>query len=201
MAHPFRQAAALALTLVLAAGCDNAESGPEAEFFSAAISLAAGDVSYFTGDGRFMAGRETDTRPAPFMLHSMGIGSSRGESFQLARRIGGMPGVGSFTMGAVGTGADFMANWGRRDGDSMEHYAATGGTVTITLSTERRIEGTFAFSGTRVARCERADDLSRNCTFERAGNGPAVTIEGEFSAVRVHRPATRFQQRGPGVDG
>jgi hypothetical protein len=185
------------------------ESGPVgtsgADFMQVSMT---GDVEgSFQGRGHFHTGT-TMAGDAQFQIVSRGIGADSNRGFAITRWTGGQLATGTYSIDLVnleGYDRTQPAPQGitlqyahRVSGDQAtfptgqvdEFFVASGGSITITLSTPERIEGEFTATAFRY--CARDANLGQPVT-EMVGpcelpssviaGAPTTTVSGTFVAI------------------
>jgi|GEM_PF-1657349 len=163
-----------------------------------------GDVQgSFQGRGHFHHGT-TMAGDQSFQIVSRGFGADSDRGFAITRWTGGQLPTGTHAISLVNLeGYDrsqpapegITLQYGHRisgDGGTRidEFYVASGGTLTITLSTPERVEGTFQATAFRY--CTRGADLSQPVTeitnpcdlpSTVISGAPTMSVTGTFVAI------------------
>lgn len=191
-----RTVAALALVLV-AAACDNDSTGPGLTGdFSGNVS--GEHTKSLRGDAFFGLGSIFGEPEAGFGLLLL-EGSALGDNddfIVIGREAPGRPGVGTYQIvdeQGTPTESEFVAAWFPATGEDVDgNFYSTGGTVTITSSSTKRLRGNFEFdaTGSFDSDLETLLDVTVTGTFDAVlidENGPVTRVTN----VSVRRAAVR----------
>lgn len=170
----FRISALLALALAVS-GCGKDSTGPGLTGnFNASIT---GDVTQtLRGDAFFMTGTTTGEFQSGFglfLIEGSAIGAND-DFIIISREQAGRPPVGTYQIAdgsTEPTAEQFVALWFPATGENVDgSFVATGGTFTITTSTNRRVAGSFSFGA--IGFYETAPETELD-----------VTITGTYDAI------------------
>ncbi len=171
-----RRGIALLALGVLVGGCkDSTGPGLTGDFIA---NVTGDETKSMEGDAFFSFGSvfgEPETGFALVLLEGSAFGEND-DLILIGRASEDRPGVGTHEIvDTEGTpeSSDFIATWFPATGEDIDgEFLSTGGTITITSSTSRRLRGSFEFDATGTM-----------------GEDPTlldVTISGDFDAVFVN---------------
>lgn len=180
----FRSVAALALALFIGA-CDNDSTGPglTGNFTG---NVTGEHTKSLRGDAFFGFGSvfgEPEDGFGLLLLEGSALGDND-DFIVIGREAPGRPAVGTYEIAdqdGTPTASQFVAAWFPATGENVDgNFYSTGGTVTITSSSTRRIRGTFEFDAIGSFDSDIENLLD-------------VTVTGSFDAVLVDEngPVTR----------
>src|SRR5688572_21628394 len=166
--------AALALALVVSACRDSTGPGLTGDFSG---DVTGDQTKSLEGDAFFSFGSvfgEPETGFALLLLEGSALGEND-DFILIGRSSDARPGVGTYDIvdsEGSPTASEFVAIWFPATGEEIDgEFVSTGGTLTITSSTSRRLRGTFEFDATGTM-CDNPTLMD-------------VTISGDFDAVFV----------------
>ena len=170
--HMARGIAATVIALVIGACNDSTGPGLTGDF---SANVTGDQTKALEGDAFFSFGTvfgEPESKFALMLLEGGALGESDG-FILIAREQEGRPPVGTYAIAdaEAPTAAEFLATW-FPTGDVEGEFISTGGSVTITSSSSRRLRGTFEFDA-----------------IGTMGEDPTqleVTVAGTFDAVFVN---------------
>ena len=170
-----RGIAALALALVVGGCSDSTGPGLTGDFDA---NVTGDQTKSLEGDAFFSFGSvfgEPETGFALVLLEGSAFGNND-DFILIGRSSEDRPGVGTYDIvDSEGnpTASEFVAIWFPATGEDIDgEFVSTGGTLTVTSSTSRRLRGSFEFDATGT--------MGENPTLLD------VTIRGDFDAVFVN---------------
>jgi hypothetical protein len=170
-----RGIAALALAVVVSACSDSTGPRLTGDFSG---DVTGDQTKSLEGDAFFSFGSifgEPETGFALLLLEGSALGDND-DFIIIGREQEGRPAVGTYQIAdqnGTPTASQFIATWFPATGEDVDgEFFSTGGTVTITSSSSRRLRGTFEFDATGTLNSDPESVLD-------------VTVTGSFDAVFV----------------
>ena len=191
-----RGIAALALALLIGAcGDDSTGPGLTGDFTG---NVTGDQTKSLRGDAFFSFGSifgEPETGFALLLLEGSALGDND-DLIIIGREQEGRPAVGTYPIAdqeGPPAPSEFVASWFPATGEEIDgQFTSTGGSVTITSSTSRRLRGTFEFEATGTM-----GDSPTQLDVTVTGSFDAVFVDengspvGRISNVAVRRAAVR----------
>lgn len=180
------RAALLVLSATVLGTCKEPAESVDASWLRAEVQGAVETV--YEGSGYFRTG--SDPRVSvKFTLNSDGVGPHAGQWLMLYRPGHGRPGEGAYALAPVeaedGSPRGFTAYYGRTADDKAEAYTAVSGEVSISESSDNRVEGSFRFAAVRYCWSRTDGSPEGWCTSPNiiTPGQPEVEVTGSFLAV------------------